>query len=84
METICLTCHQHLKEHESALGQKIEPRKGDISVCFYCGTVYVLEEMLVHRKMTTEEYQQLLEADPETAMLVDQIGFQIRMRNGKN
>jgi hypothetical protein len=49
---------------------KVQPRKGDIAICLYCGSFNVYLADLTQREMTAEELRKL-EADPAMAELVE-------------
>lgn len=68
----CLHCKKPLEEHTAA-GFKSTPKRGTISVCGYCGALYVFDKNIQLKECTLTMETRLRKEDKELMRLVDKI-----------
>ncbi len=50
----CPNCNADLNRHVTAADRRVEPPEGDLSVCFYCGSVSVFERGNLRRTFRSD------------------------------
>ena len=68
MTATCPSCGQDNDGHTRATGPAAEPSPGDVSLCFYCGTVGIFTEGGAIRLPDAAEAAEL-DRDPELTAL---------------
>lgn len=66
MKSQCRTCKYEFDSHTSVGKKMAKPQKGDYSVCINCGTIGKLDGILDLYPITTIDWMDLEQNDPDT------------------
>lgn len=79
---LCRSCHRPLDGHTHAGEGKAVPAFGDLSICFYCGTVSKFGEDLSLIPLSSQELLELNDNNPEAFDLLMTVRKHIGELNG--
>lgn len=71
-ETVCRSCG-HKLDANTTIKDDTSPKKDDISICVYCGTVSKFDEKLNLVPLTNNELKDIRESDPDCYMEMQKI-----------
>ncbi len=80
-DCLCPRCGMHLDRAASPTAPRVAPRRGDLSVCFYCASLLAFDVDMRLAAVSSAQFEQLRIEEPETAQIIERYQQSVHSRN---